>query len=152
MILVDNTFDKGPDGWCSYDYHRSMVDGGENYFVLTAHRLKGGVKDSGYVWTDNTRWTADTPENLGRFLLELADNASRPPSLGGRVPDPRELFETLQGPREIVVSAPPGFDARKLLTRDGGGEPVQLAVSTVSKRSCSSAPRCGPKHHWPGTA
>ena len=26
------------------------------------HRPKGGVKDSGYVWTDNTRWTADTPE------------------------------------------------------------------------------------------
>jgi hypothetical protein len=62
MILVDNTFDKGPDGWCSYDYHRSMVDGGENYFVLTVHRAKGGLNDSGYVWTDHTRWTADTPE------------------------------------------------------------------------------------------
>ena len=52
MILVDNTFDKGPEGWCSYDYHRSMVDGGENYFVLTVHRPKGGVNDSGYVWTE----------------------------------------------------------------------------------------------------
>jgi hypothetical protein len=62
MILVQNTFDKGPEGWCSYDYHRSMVDGGENFFALTAYRGRGGVNDSGYIWTDNTRWSADTPE------------------------------------------------------------------------------------------
>jgi hypothetical protein len=62
MILVQNTFDKGPEGWCSYDYHRSMVDGGENYFVLTVYSSRGGLNDSGYVWTDNTRWSADTPE------------------------------------------------------------------------------------------
>src|SRR5262245_61983498 len=36
--------------------------------------------------------SVDNPDNLGRFLLELAENAGRPPSLSGRVPDPRELF------------------------------------------------------------
>ena len=62
MNLVQNNFDKGPEGWCSYDYHRSMVDGGVNYFVLAVHSPGGGAGDSGYVWTDETRWSADTPE------------------------------------------------------------------------------------------
>ena len=55
------TFDKGPEGWCSYDYHKSVL-AGENIFILTTHEPSGGVDDSGYVWADEHRWSADTPE------------------------------------------------------------------------------------------
>lgn len=59
---MKNTFSKGPEGWCSYDYHASMVSRGANIFILTTWEREGGVGDSGYVWTDHTRWSADTPE------------------------------------------------------------------------------------------
>ena len=58
---MKTTFDKGPEGWCSYDYHGS-VTGGKNIFILTTHERSGGVNDSGYVWCDEHRWSADTPE------------------------------------------------------------------------------------------
>jgi len=57
-----NGFEKGPESWCSYDYHASMVSGGRNVFILAVWERTGGPGDSGYVWTDNTRWSADTPE------------------------------------------------------------------------------------------
>jgi hypothetical protein len=60
--MIRNTFAKGPEGWCSYDYHASMVAGGVNVFVLGTWVASGGVGDSGYVWTDHRRWSADTPE------------------------------------------------------------------------------------------
>ena len=60
--MIKNSFDKGEEAWCSYDYHASMVDGGKNVFVLAAWEPRGGVNDSGYVWVDHTRWSADTPE------------------------------------------------------------------------------------------
>lgn len=59
--LLKTTFDKGPEGWCSYDYNAS-VGSDKNIFILTTHELYGGVNDSGYVWTDEKRWSADTPE------------------------------------------------------------------------------------------
>ena len=34
-LTVKNTFTKGPEGWCSYDYHASMVFAGRNIFILT---------------------------------------------------------------------------------------------------------------------
>ena len=58
---MKTTFDRGPEGWCSYDYHGS-VTGGKNIFILTTHERSGGVNDSGYVWCDEHRWSADTPE------------------------------------------------------------------------------------------
>ncbi len=58
---MKTTFDNGPDGWCSYDYHGS-VTGGKNIFILTTHERSGGVNDSGYIWCDEHRWSADTPE------------------------------------------------------------------------------------------
>ena len=61
--MIRNTFDKGPEGWCSYDYHWSIVAKGTNIFILTTWQPRGGVKDSGYIWCDETRWSADTPEN-----------------------------------------------------------------------------------------
>lgn len=60
---LKNTFVKGPEGWCSYDYHASMVAGGRNIFILTTWEGHGGPADASYVWTDHVRWSADTPEN-----------------------------------------------------------------------------------------
>ena len=59
---INNHFEKGPESWCSYDYHASVVSETNN-FVLATHEKKGGVNDSGYIWVDQTRWSADTPEN-----------------------------------------------------------------------------------------
>lgn len=58
---MKTTFDKGPEGWCSYDYHKSVL-ARKNIFILTTHERSGGVNDSGYVWADEHRWSADTPE------------------------------------------------------------------------------------------
>ena len=57
-----NTFGKGPEGWCSYDYHASIVSGGRNVFILAVWEKGGGPGEAGCVWTDHTRWSADTPE------------------------------------------------------------------------------------------
>jgi hypothetical protein len=62
-IMVKNSFDKGPEGWCSYDYHASIVDDGVNVFVLAVWARAGGVNDSGYIWTNHRRWSADVPES-----------------------------------------------------------------------------------------
>ena len=59
---MKNSFDKGPESWCSYDYHASIVAGVNNIFILPTHVKTGGVNNSGYVWVDQTRWSADTPE------------------------------------------------------------------------------------------
>ena len=59
--VLTTSFDKGPERWCSYDYHKSVL-GRSNIFILTTHETSGGVNDSGYVWADEHRWSADTPE------------------------------------------------------------------------------------------
>jgi hypothetical protein len=59
--MVKNHFDKGPEGWCSYDYH-ATVAAGDEIFVLTSWSASGGVDDAGYIWSDHHRWSADTPE------------------------------------------------------------------------------------------
>ncbi|MBI3943496.1 MAG: hypothetical protein HY326_10830 [Chloroflexi bacterium] len=61
--MIKNSFDKGPESWYSYDYHASIVSGGYNIFKMVTFRRQGGVNDSGYVWTDHLRWSADTPES-----------------------------------------------------------------------------------------
>lgn len=61
-MIIHNSFDKGPEGWCSYDYHASIVAGGHNIFILTTWAREGGVANSGYVWADHSRWSTDTPE------------------------------------------------------------------------------------------
>jgi hypothetical protein len=60
--MIHNHFTRGPEGWCSYDYHASIVSGGANIFILTTWSKEGGVNNGSYVWTDHTRWSADTPE------------------------------------------------------------------------------------------
>ncbi|MCK4591057.1 MAG: hypothetical protein KAT86_04830 [Candidatus Latescibacteria bacterium] len=59
--MLRNSFARGPEGWCSYDYHASIVTG-RNVFILATWEKEGGVANSGYVWVDHTRWSADTPE------------------------------------------------------------------------------------------
>ena len=61
--MIKNSFDHGPEGWCSYDYHWSIVAKGRNIFILTTWEASGGVGGSGYIWCDETRWSADTPES-----------------------------------------------------------------------------------------
>ena len=41
--MIVNRFSKGPEGWCSYDYHASIVSGGRNVFVLATWEGSGGV-------------------------------------------------------------------------------------------------------------
>ena len=60
--LVSCEFARGPQGWCSYDYHASIVGGGTNVFILATWVPRGGPGGAGCVWTDHTRWSADTPE------------------------------------------------------------------------------------------
>jgi len=62
--MVKNNFDKGPEGWCSYDYHASMVADGTNVFILaTWAAAEDGADHGGSIWTDHRRWSADTPEH-----------------------------------------------------------------------------------------
>ena len=60
--MIVNSFDKGEEGWCSYDYHASIVDQWRNFFILATWESEGGVDNSGYVWVNETRWSADVPE------------------------------------------------------------------------------------------
>ena len=60
--MIENNFDKGPEGWCSYDYHASMVADGSNIFILATWAEQGGVDNGSFIWTDHRRWSADTPE------------------------------------------------------------------------------------------
>ena len=41
--MIANAFGKGPEGWCSYDYHASVVADGRNIFVLAAWQDEGGA-------------------------------------------------------------------------------------------------------------
>lgn len=61
--MIQNSFDRSPEGWCSYDYHWGIVAGGPNIFVLATQAASGGVGDSGHIWADHSRWSADTPES-----------------------------------------------------------------------------------------
>jgi hypothetical protein len=62
FLSHQNRFSKGPECWCSYDYHASMVNGGTNVFVLATWSKGGGPGGRNHIWTDHTRWSADTPE------------------------------------------------------------------------------------------
>ncbi|RIK34527.1 MAG: hypothetical protein DCC55_32935 [Chloroflexi bacterium] len=84
--MVKNSFDRGPEGWCTYDYHASVIAGNEMYFMTTWQR-NGGVNDSGYIFTDHYRWSADTPENPVSILALLHYH----PWVGG---DPIDLRDT----------------------------------------------------------
>jgi hypothetical protein len=60
--MIKNSFEKGPEGWHSYDYHADVVAGIPGFYVLTTWEKEGGVDNTGYVWADQTRWSTDVPE------------------------------------------------------------------------------------------
>jgi hypothetical protein len=64
---IKNNFDIGPDGWSSYDYHWSIVAKGSNIFILTTWERTGGVDDGGYVWADESRWSAARRKAQSRY-------------------------------------------------------------------------------------
>ena len=65
MIL--NTFDIGEEGWCSYDYEKSKPPQ-LNHFVLAAWLPHSGIGNSGFIWSDKTRFSVDEPENPNSIL------------------------------------------------------------------------------------
>ena len=63
-VITKNTFSKGPEGWCSYDYHQSMAQRDRRgIFVLLTTEKHGGVNDGPYAWTTHHLWTPDVPED-----------------------------------------------------------------------------------------
>jgi hypothetical protein len=60
-MLVRNHFEKGQEGWCSYDYHACIVANAE-VNILATHRKSGGPNNGPYIWVDHCRWSTDTPE------------------------------------------------------------------------------------------
>ncbi|MBM3933102.1 MAG: hypothetical protein FJ319_02180 [SAR202 cluster bacterium] len=69
--LISHTFDKSAEAWHTYDYHWSMVAKRENIFILATHQKAGGVNGGGYIWTDESRWSTDSPEEPVSILALL---------------------------------------------------------------------------------
>ena len=61
--MIRNTFEIGPEGWCSYDYHASMVADVRDIFILSTWRRGRGPGGSNCVLVDHRQWSADTPES-----------------------------------------------------------------------------------------
>lgn len=70
QTAVRHTFEKGPEHWCSYDYHAGMIADGRNIFVLATHSASGGDEPP-YVWSDHRQWSTDTPERPVSILALL---------------------------------------------------------------------------------
>lgn len=64
---IAHTFEAGADHWQVYDYTGGKK-GGPSVFHLVTWERAGGVKDSGYVWADDSRWRIDTPEKPESIL------------------------------------------------------------------------------------
>lgn len=64
-VLV-NRFDQGPEGWQVYDYNGGS--GPNNAFYPVTWEKSRGVRNSGYIWGDDSRWRIDTPENPHSIL------------------------------------------------------------------------------------
>jgi len=58
-----NTFAMGPEGWCSYDYHATMVADGRETFILATRRPGQGPNQANCITVDHRQWSADTPES-----------------------------------------------------------------------------------------
>ena len=124
-MTVLNTFEKGPEGWCSYDYHASII-AAANYFVLTTWDEHGGVDDSGCVWADHTRWSTDAPERpISVLPLILYRNWVGEPSIDLRG---SELSVQLRGDNLKLSGAQCYFWAHTSGTRwHCVGRPVAIA-------------------------
>lgn len=67
--VLRNTFDAGAEGWQVYDYNGGS--GSQNVFYPVTWEKSGGVRNSGYVWGDDSRWRIDTPEQPNSILALL---------------------------------------------------------------------------------
>ena len=68
---MKHTFDRGPEGFCSYEYHAGKR-ARRNMFILVIWEKSGGINDSGYIWSDEHGWSADTPEDpISVFPFDL---------------------------------------------------------------------------------
>ena len=71
---MKHTFDRGPEGFCSYEYHAGKR-ARRNMFILVIWEKSGGVNDSAYIWSDEHGWSADTPESpISVFPFDLRRN------------------------------------------------------------------------------
>ena len=59
---VNNSFEKGPEGWCSYDYHAAVLSGWRETFILSTWRPAHGPKRTNCVTVDHHQWSTDAPE------------------------------------------------------------------------------------------
>lgn len=62
VAMVRNVFTKGPEGWCSYDYHAAILSGWRETFILSTWRPGHGPNGTNCVTVDHHQWSADTPE------------------------------------------------------------------------------------------
>ena len=46
---IHHHFERGPECWCSYDYHASMVAGGTNIFVLATWQPEPAESPASYM-------------------------------------------------------------------------------------------------------
>ncbi|MDE2929040.1 MAG: hypothetical protein OXT71_21850 [Acidobacteriota bacterium] len=55
------------EGWHSYDYDGG-IESGPDLFHPVSWEPRGGAFGSGYIWTDDSRWRIDTPEQPNSIL------------------------------------------------------------------------------------
>src|SRR5687767_6811777 len=56
-----SSFETSAEGWYVYDYNGG-IDGGGNVFYPVPWQKTGGVRNSGFIWADDSRWRVDLPE------------------------------------------------------------------------------------------
>lgn len=108
--VIHYTFDdeQQSEAWRIYDYGGDGQAGGRNIFYPVDWVSSGGVKDSGYVWGDDSRWRIDTPENPHSILaLIIYQNWHMPRPAGKPGTIPRGFG---QGTRDGM--GPPSIDVR----------------------------------------
>lgn len=60
--MITNCFTRGPEGWCSYDYHQAVLTGWREQFILSTWRQGEGPDGGNCVTVDHFQWSTDTPE------------------------------------------------------------------------------------------
>jgi hypothetical protein len=69
-LVVRQEFEEGADLWVSYDDNGGSRPGA-NVFYPASWSPGGGVRDTGYIWADGSRWRIDAPENPDSILALL---------------------------------------------------------------------------------
>jgi hypothetical protein len=66
-LIATQNFDTWHERWSTYQ----DAYGYGNVFYPLTHQRRGGVADSGFVWTDASRWLVDAPESPPSILVAL---------------------------------------------------------------------------------